>query len=91
LSRKTPMSVAVALLSFDPVAAEPLAALMPALVCMPLEAAHAELLQGTLALIAKETQRAGLGSGVIVDRLTEVLFVQAMRALLCEGCDFTPS
>jgi AraC-like DNA-binding protein len=77
--------------AFDPVAAEPLLALLPALLHLPLKAAHSELLQTTLSLIAKETSGAGLGAGIIVDRLTDVLFVQAMRALFSEGCDFVPS
>lgn len=76
--------------SFDPVAAEPLVAPMPPLVHVPLGKAHAELLQGTLVLMGKETAQAGLGAGVVVDRLTDVLFVQAMRVLFSRGCAFAP-
>ena len=54
---------------------------MPVLVHVPLDPAHAELLQGTLALIGKETVRDGLGAGFVVDRLTDALFVQVMRAM----------
>jgi len=76
--------------SFDPVAAEPLVAHMPPLAHVPLDPAHAELLQATLALLGKETAQDGLGAGLVVDRLTDALFVQAMRALLSNGCAFAP-
>jgi AraC-like DNA-binding protein len=76
--------------SFDPIAAEPLIAHMPPLVHVPLEPAHAELLQATLALVGKETAQDGLGAGLVVDRLTDALFVQAMRALFSNGCAFAP-
>lgn len=76
--------------SFDPVAAEPLVTLMPPLVHVPLGQAHAELLQGTLALMGKETAHDGLGAGFVVGRLTDALFVQAMRALFSNASDFAP-
>lgn len=85
-----PTELLIGRFSFDPVAAEPLVAPMPPLVHVPLGQAHAELLQGTLALIGKETAQAGLGAGFVIERLTDALFVQAMRALFSTGCDFTP-
>jgi AraC-like DNA-binding protein len=63
---------------------------MPPLVHVPLEKAHAELLQGTLALIGKETAQDGLGARIVIDRLTDALFVQAMRAVFSNGCAFAP-
>lgn len=72
--------------TFDPVAAEPLVATMPPLVHVPLEPAHAELLQSTLTLMGKEASQAGLGARFVVDRLTDALFVQAMRAFFSRGC-----
>ncbi len=76
--------------SFDAVAAEPLVAPMPPLVHVPLGKAHAELLLGTLTLMGKERAEGGLGAGFVVDRLTDALFVQAMRALFSNGCAFAP-
>lgn len=76
--------------SFDPVAAEPLVAPMPPLVHVPLGAAQAELVQGTLALMAKELAHDGHGAGIVIDRLTDALFVQAMRATFSTGCAFAP-
>ena len=66
--------------SFDAAAAAPLVTLMPALVHVRLEEAHAHLLQTTLQLIGLEAFEDGLGAGLVVARLTDVLFVQAVRA-----------
>ena len=67
-------------LSFDAAAAEPLIALMPPLVHVRLKEAHAQLLQTTLQLIGLETFADELGAGLVIPRLTDVLFVQAVRA-----------
>ena len=67
-------------LSFDAVAAEPLIALMPNLVHVRLEEAHAHLLQTTLQLIGLEAAREELGASTVIHRLADVLFVQAVRA-----------
>jgi AraC-like DNA-binding protein len=67
-------------LSFDAAAAEPLIALMPPLVHVRLEETHAHLLQTTLQLIGLETFEDELGAGLVIARLTDVLFVQAVRA-----------
>src|SRR3954465_2270951 len=55
-------------LSFDAVAAEPLIALMPPLVHVRLEEAHAHLLQTTLQLIGLETFEDELGAGLVIAR-----------------------
>lgn len=81
-----PCELIIGRFSFDPVAAEPLVAPMPPLVHVPLAKAHAELLQGTLALMGKEASQDGLGARFVVDRLTDALFVQAMRAFFSGGC-----
>jgi AraC-like DNA-binding protein len=67
-------------LSFDAAAAEPLMALMPPLVHVRLDEAHSHLLQTTLQLIGLETAEDGLGAGLVIGRLADVLFVQAVRA-----------
>ncbi|MBX3196580.1 MAG: AraC family transcriptional regulator [Labilithrix sp.] len=85
-----PAELLIGRFSFDPVAAEPLVAPMPPLVHVPLGATHAELLKGTLALMGRETAEDGLGASFVLDRLTDVLFVQAMRALFSDACTFAP-
>ena len=67
-------------LSFEAAAAEPLMALMPRLVHVRLDPSHAHLLQTTLQLIGLETSADGLGAGLVIVRLADVLFVQAVRA-----------
>ncbi|HEY0468037.1 MAG TPA: AraC family transcriptional regulator [Polyangiaceae bacterium] len=85
-----PTELLIGRFSFDPVAAEPLVAPMPRLVHVPLGKTHAELLRGTLSLMGKEVAEGGLGAGFVIDRLTDALFVQAMRALFSDGCAFAP-
>ncbi|KAA3499199.1 AraC family transcriptional regulator [Agrobacterium tumefaciens] len=67
--------------SFDPVAAEPLFRSIPVLVHFPLNETHAALIRATLDLIGLETNAGEHGSGFVVDRLVNTLFVQALRAL----------
>jgi len=67
-------------LSFDAAAAEPLMAVMPNLVHVRLDEARAHLLQTTLQLIGLETAEDGLGASLVIGRLHDVLFVQAVRA-----------
>lgn len=67
-------------LSFDAAAAEPLMALMPRLVHVRLDEGRTHLLQTTLQLIGLETAEDGLGAGLVIGRLHDVLFVQAVRA-----------
>ncbi|EJC82832.1 DNA-binding domain-containing protein, AraC-type [Rhizobium leguminosarum bv. trifolii WSM2297] len=73
--------IASARLSFDAVAAEPLFRSIPALVHFPLNETHAALIRATLDLIGMETKAGEHGSGFVVDRLVNTLFVQALRAL----------
>ncbi|MDI1449115.1 AraC family transcriptional regulator [Polyangium sp. 6x1] len=85
-----PTELLIGRFSFDAVAAEPLVAPMPPLVHVSLEKAHADLVQTTLALMGKEMAQDRPGARLVVDRLTDALFVQAMRALFSEGCSFAP-
>ncbi len=77
--------------AFDPVAAEPLVTMMPPLVHVPLGVDQVGLMRATLALMGEETARDGLGAAFVLDRLTDVLFVQAMRAMFTHGCDASPA
>ncbi|MGD6764790.1 AraC family transcriptional regulator [Streptomyces sp. BH097] len=65
--------------AFDAVAAEPLFALLPPLFRLNLDDAASRLLHTTFDLIARENAADGLGSGFIMSRLSDVLFVQALR------------
>jgi AraC-like DNA-binding protein len=65
---------------FDKVAARPLLDVLPLLLHMRIDAARAQALQGTLQLLAMETGEPGLGSSLVVSRLADILFVQAVRA-----------
>lgn len=66
--------------SFDAVAADALFALLPPLFRLSLDATSGQLLRTTFDLIARESTSAGLGSRFVVSRLSDVLFVQALRA-----------
>lgn len=65
--------------AFDAVAAEPLFALLPPLFRLNLDDTSNELLRTTFDLIARENSANGLGGAFIMSRLSDVLFVQALR------------
>ncbi|BCL31012.1 AraC family transcriptional regulator [Streptomyces aurantiacus] len=65
--------------AFDAVAAEPLFALLPPLFRLNLDNASSHLLRATFDLIAQESAAGGLGGGFVMSRLSDVLFVQALR------------
>ncbi|MDB5965294.1 MAG: transcriptional regulator, AraC family [Polaromonas sp.] len=77
---------------FDRDAAQPLLELLPKLLHVQMDEARAQALQGTLQLLAMETCAPGLGSSLVVSRLADILFVQAVRAHVAatgddkEGC-----
>ncbi|OLR93374.1 hypothetical protein BJP25_17020 [Actinokineospora bangkokensis] len=72
--------VASARFTFDAVAARTLFALLPPLVRLDLGAGEGALLRATFDLLARETRADGLGAGFVAARLSDVLFVQALRA-----------
>ncbi|CAM3536885.1 AraC family transcriptional regulator [Rouxiella silvae] len=67
-------------LTFDNSGAEPLLSLLPAVVTIPADATRSPLLEATLKLLALETIEKNLGSRIVISRLADVLFVQAIRA-----------
>lgn len=69
-------------LTFDPLAGEPLLALLPDIVHVSLPSADAQMIRATMALIGIETSEDGLGAGLILNRLTDILFVQVIRSWL---------
>ncbi|HED4046813.1 TPA: AraC family transcriptional regulator [Klebsiella variicola subsp. variicola] len=66
--------------SFDTTGAEPLLSLLPSVVVIPSDAARSPLLEATLKLLAIESTEQHMGSRIVVSRLADVFFVQAIRA-----------
>ena len=65
---------------FDRQGARPLIDLMPELILTRMDEERSELMQATLQLLAVETGRRSLGTGIVVSRLADILFIQAIRA-----------
>ncbi|WP_051703339.1 AraC family transcriptional regulator [Streptomyces sp. NRRL F-5630] len=70
--------------TFDNVAAEPLFALLPPLFRLRPDAAAGEVLRATLRLIEHESSANGLGAGFVMSRLSDTLFVQALRTFCAD-------
>ncbi|HET7791744.1 MAG TPA: AraC family transcriptional regulator [Rhizobacter sp.] len=66
--------------NFDAHGARPLMDLLPPLIHIRMDHARTQVMQATLQLLALETSQRGLGSGLVVSRLADILFVQAVRA-----------
>lgn len=66
--------------NFDARGARPLFDLLPPLLHIRMEDARTQLLQSSLQLLAMETTQRGLGSGLIVSRLADIIFAQVVRA-----------
>ncbi|MFJ1646449.1 AraC family transcriptional regulator [Streptomyces sp. NPDC088258] len=66
--------------AFDAAAAEPLFALLPPLFRLRPDNTSGRLLRATFDLVAQESEAAGIGAGFVTSRLSDVLFVQALRA-----------
>ena len=77
----TPASVVAGCFTFASPESEMLVRHLPPIIHLPAAGPHSgPLFQSTLQLIAAETAQDLPGSAAIVDRLAEVLFVQAMRS-----------
>lgn len=74
--------------AFDSASGKPLMSLLPPVLHIPMDNGRAGLLQSTLQLIALETAEQSMGARVVVNRLADVLFVQAVRAYC--GSDACP-
>jgi AraC-like DNA-binding protein len=70
---------------FDELGARPLVSLMPELLHTRVDGNRTEILKSTLELLAKETEQPGVGSGIVVSRLADILFVQAIRSYLADS------
>lgn len=74
-----PVTVVTGWFLFDRAGSRPLVDLMPGLIVTRMDAERSETLQSTLALLARETARPSLGTGIVVSRLADILFVQTIR------------
>lgn len=77
-----PATVVTGWFVYDELGARPLTALLPRVLHTRVDGYRTELLKATLELLAKETERPGIGSGVVVSGLADILFVQAIRSHL---------
>lgn len=75
--------LACAHLRFDGGSASPIAAALPAFVCLPLDAIEGA--QGVLALLFEEAFLQRCGREALVDRLFEVVLIQILRQLMESG------
>lgn len=75
-----PATVITGWFVFDGSSARPLLELMPNLIQAPIDTDRSHILEATLQLLSMETARPGLGSGVVISRLADILFVQAIRS-----------
>lgn len=75
-----PVTVITGWFLFDRQGAQPLIDLMPELILTRMDAERSELMQSTLHLLAVETARRSLGTDIMVSRLADILFIQAIRA-----------
>ncbi|WP_246169920.1 cupin domain-containing protein [Yersinia canariae] len=66
--------------SFDTAGAEPLLSLLPTVVVIPSDTTRSPLLEATLKLLAIESAEQHMGSRIVMSRLADVFFVQAIRA-----------
>ncbi|HEV2569073.1 AraC family transcriptional regulator [Sphingomonas sp.] len=75
-----PVTVVTGWFLFDRQGARPLIDLMPELILTRMDQERSELMEATLQLLASETERQRLGTGIVVSRLADILFIQAIRA-----------
>lgn len=75
-----PATVVTGWFLFDRQGVKPLIDLMPELILTPMDRERSELMQSTLQLLAVETARRSLGTDIVVSRLADILFIQAIRA-----------
>ncbi len=75
-----PTTIVSGLFRFDPVNVKPLTRLLPSLILVRADQAQSFALNTTLNLLASEMAELAPGSGLVVNRLADVLFIQCLRA-----------
>jgi AraC-like DNA-binding protein len=72
---------------YDELGARPLTALLPRVLHTRVDGYRTDILKTTLELLAKETERPGVGTGVVISGLADILFVQAIRSHLNQATE----
>jgi AraC-like DNA-binding protein len=67
---------------FDPLSSQPLTKILPPLIHIASDNAHALGLDTTLQSLANETRELAPGSQIVINRLAEILFIQMIRAFV---------
>lgn len=75
-----PATVVTGWFMFDTLGAKPLFDLMPELILTRMDDDRSQMIQTTLQLFATETGRREMGTSIVVSRLADILFIQAIRA-----------
>lgn len=75
-----PAAIITGWFTFDEISARPLVELLPRFLHTRIEEGRAELLPALLQLLNIETEAPALGSNLVVSRLADIVFVQALRA-----------
>lgn len=83
----TPTTIISGFLSFETASLKPVTQLLPNLILIKADQAHALALHTTLQLLASEMSEQRPGSEVVSNRLAEVLFIQTLRAHIASGGD----
>jgi AraC-like DNA-binding protein len=83
--RGTAATVVTGWFVYDELGARPLTALLPRVLHTRVDGFRTDILKATLELLAKETERPGIGSGVVISGLADILFVQAIRSHLTDA------
>ncbi|RJG07800.1 AraC family transcriptional regulator [Noviherbaspirillum cavernae] len=86
----TPATVICGWFTFDELSAQPLVELLPTVLHVRMDQARVHALQATLQLLAMETEQPGLGSSLVISRLADIVFVQAIRAHVAASGDAAP-
>lgn len=73
--------------SFDEASAQPLTDLIPPVLHVRMDQARSNTLQASLQLLAMETAEPDMGSGIVVSRLADIIFVHAIRAHIANAGD----
>jgi AraC-like DNA-binding protein len=85
-----PTSIVGGKFTFDATNSKPLTDLLPPLIHVKADQARTLALQTTLQLLASETAAPAPGSQLVINRLADILFIQALRAYIAsEGSSHT--
>ena len=82
-----PTTIISGFLSFEALSLKPITQLLPSLILIKADQARTFALHTTLQLLAGEMSEQAPGSEVVVNRLAEVLFIQAIRAHIASGTE----